>query len=80
MPRRDRKLQVIAPTESNDIMFTCWVDDANPVHAPTRDEALFYAGWWAGRRELAKQIGVLVERGERARVVIGDDDEGTGAR
>jgi hypothetical protein len=34
------------------------------VHAKTRDEVIFWAGWWVGRRSIGKLVAEHVEKGE----------------
>lgn len=53
----------------------CCVVDGHSVHAPTRDEALFYGGWWEGRRSLADAVATLADLGTGARVVTKYDEE-----
>lgn len=41
-------------------------------HGSTRDEAIFYAGYWYGRKKLGEAVGILVQKGGRADVVVED--------
>lgn len=68
----ERKLVLVKPARRGDL-WGCWAD-GHPNSADTRDMAIFYAGWWAGRRELLEQVSTLVSRGESARVVTPDED------
>jgi hypothetical protein len=40
------------------------------AHGSTRDEALFWAGYWYGRKKLGEAVGLLVQKGGRADVVV----------
>lgn len=46
-------------------MWSCQVADYPVAHAPTRDEVLFWAGWWLGRRELGRVVAREVQDGKR---------------
>lgn len=66
------RFRVVEPYAAGD-MWTCWCDD-HSVSGNTREEAIFWAGWWAGRRELLRDVTKLVDEGAGARVVTYDDD------
>lgn len=68
-------LEVREPTEPGDTMWTCWYR-GRPSHATTRDESIFYAGWWSGRRELAVSVQTLADEGVGAKVVTHRDGAG----
>lgn len=63
---------VIEPPDQEGGMWTCWVGEM-PSRGRTRDDAIFWAGWWYGRRQLQTDLGALVENGNRAHVVLEGD-------
>jgi hypothetical protein len=53
----------------DDGSWACSVNGGRTVHASTRDEAIYWGGWWAGRRELGEDVAQLVSGGGRMTIV-----------
>lgn len=53
----------------DDGSWACRIGDERPTHAHLRDDAIFWAGWWHGRRQLGEDVTALVSGGSRMKVV-----------
>lgn len=59
---------VVEPEREGEMIQVRFPGGSN--HSRTRDEAVFYAGYWYGRKKLRDAVVMLADRGERAQVVV----------
>lgn len=75
MSTNEIEFEIVEPDEPGG-MWTCWIVGLDtPARGRTRDDAIFWAGWWAGRRRLRADVEALVDNGIRAYVVLGRTDQ-----
>lgn len=64
-PNDDPKIDV---WQNESGSWACSIDGGKPVHSHHRDDAIFWAGWWYGRRQLGSDVARLVDGGGAMRV------------